>query len=60
MIVVMAIIGYIICQQSKTKTREQVVKEEDNPVYQQYQFVGENYERQYSTHEVVDCNDYYA
>ena len=59
MIVVMAIIAYISCQQSKTKreTREQVVKEEDNPVYQQYQ---ETYERQYSTHEVVDNNDYYG
>ena len=61
-IVVMAIITYFRCKQSKTKreTREQVVKEEDNPVYQQYQFVGENYERQYSTHEAVDYNDYYG
>ena len=33
---------------------------DENPVYQQYELVGPNYERQYSTHEVVDNNDYYA
>ena len=61
-VMVIAIIACIICKQSKKerKAREEVVKEEDNPVYQQYQFVGENYERQYSTHEVVDYNDYYG
>ena len=37
------------------------VEVDENPVYQQYQLVGddENYERQYSTHEAVDRNDYY-
>ena len=60
-IVVIAIVASIICKQFKKKRgmKEQVVKEEDNPVYQEYQFVGENYERQYSTHEAVDYNDYY-
>ena len=59
---VIAIIACISCKQSKKerKAREEVVKEEDNPVYQQYQFVGETYERQYSTHEAVDYNDYYG
>ena len=32
---------------------------DENPVYQQYELVGPNYERQYSTHEVVDSNTYY-
>ena len=61
-VMVIAIIAFISCKQSKKerKAREEVVKEEDNPVYQQYQFVGENYERQYSTHEAVDYNDYYG
>ena len=44
-------------QKEQKEKREEVVDE--NPVYQQYELVGENYERQYSTHEVVDCNDYY-
>ena len=61
-VMVIAIIACISCKQFKKerKAREEVVKEEDNPVYQQYQFVGETYERQYSTHEVVDNNDYYG
>ena len=61
-VMVIAIIVCISCKQFKKerKAREEVVKEEDNPVYQQYQFVGETYERQYSTHEVVDNNDYYG
>ena len=61
-VMVIVIIVCISCKQSKKerKAREEVVKEEDNPVYQQYQFVGENYERQYSTHEALDHNDYYG
>ena len=45
-------------QKEQKEKREEVVDE--NPVYQQYELVGENYKRQYSTHEVVDCNDYYG
>ena len=41
--------------------KKENVEVDENPVYQQYQLVGdgENYERQYSTHEAVDRNDYY-
>ena len=41
--------------------KEENIEVDENPVYQQYQLVGdgENYERQYSTHEAVDRNDYF-
>ena len=61
LIAAVAIITYKRSQKKKMEKegrREEVVDE--NPVYQQYQLVGEKYERQCSTHEVVDCNDYYA
>ena len=48
-------------KKSEVKTEENLEVDE-NPVYQQYQFVGEDYEsleRQYSTHEAVDRNIYY-
>ena len=53
----------ILCKCSKNKRKAHVGENmamDENPVYQQYEIVGPNYERQYSTHEVVDNNDYYA
>ena len=57
LITVVAFITYKRKKKEKEERRDEVV--DLNPVYQQYELVGENYERQYSTHEVVDCNDYY-
>ena len=54
-----SVVAYIAC---RGKNKEEEVDEEkidENPVYQQYELVGPNYERQYSTHEVVDSNTYY-
>ena len=50
----------VICKRSKKKKMvEENMAVDENPVYQQYELVGPNYERQYSTHEVVDSNNYY-
>jgi len=65
--VVVLIIIIICCVCKRCKKKKETKKEEnlevdENPVYQQYQFVGEDYEsleRQYSTHEAVDRNIYY-
>ena len=46
----------------KKETKEENLEVDENPVYQQYQFVGEDYEsleRQYSAHEAVERNIYY-
>ena len=56
------LVACLLCRLSKKKKEAKVeenLEVDDNPVYQQYQLVGEDYERQYSVHEVVDRNDYY-
>ena len=53
-------VGCIVNKKSKeNKQQEENVEVDDNPVYQQYELVGPNYERHYSTNEVVDNNVYY-
>ena len=61
LLLIVIICIYINCKKKKEnrKTVEDMAVDE-NPVYQQYELVGPNYERQYSTHEVVDNNDYYG
>ena len=56
---IVAICIFYMKKKEKKNTDEDMAVDE-NPVYQQYELVGPNYERQYSTHEVVDNNDYYA
>jgi len=59
-IVVAITVACILKKRSKeNKQQEENVELDENPVYQQYELVGPNYERQYSTHEVVDANTYY-
>ena len=58
------IVACFACRRLNRKNevkKEEKIEVDENPVYQQYQLVGdgENYERQYSTHEAVDRNDYY-
>ena len=58
-LVVVVFIILIGCQACKrTKSREEDMDADENPVYGIYQ-LGEAYERQYSTNEVVDNNLYY-
>ena len=60
--VLVTVIVCCVCKMSKKKKSEENLEVDENPVYQQYQFVGEDYEsleRQYSTHEAVDRNIYY-
>ena len=56
------IIAVIICVIRKQRKRPEEKQEEmdanENPVYGVYQLT-ETYERQYSTNEAVDNNDYY-
>ena len=61
-LLIVTICMYITCKKKKEKkkTVEDMTAVDENPVYQQYELVGPNYERQYSTHEVVDNNDYYG
>ena len=63
MILLLIVIICIYITYKKKKENKKTVEDmavDENPVYQQYELVGPNYERQYSTHEVVDNNDYYA
>ena len=43
----------------KNKEEEKITEADENPVYRIYQ-LGEGYERQYSTNEVLDDNTYYG
>ena len=64
LLLVVALVTLVVCvvckraKKKKTQVEENMAVDE-NPVYQQYELVGPNYERQYSTHEVVDSNTYY-
>ena len=60
--VLVTLVICVVCKRSKKKKKTQVEENmavDENPVYQQYELVGPNYERQYSTHEGVDSNRYY-
>ena len=59
LVVVGSVVAYIACRGKKKEEEVDEEKIDENPVYQQYELVGPNYERQYSTHEVVDSNTYY-
>ena len=61
-IVLVTVVVCITCKRSKKKKEEEeeVIEVDDNPVYQTYELIGENYERQYSINEVLDHNVYYA
>ena len=51
----------ILCKRFKKKKKKtETMTVDENPVYQQYELVGPNYERQYSTNEVCDSNTYYV
>ena len=49
--------GFII--RKRLEKKQEVMNADENPVYGVYQ-LSETYERQYSTNEAVDKNDYYA
>ena len=60
LISIIAIIGCVIRKQRKRPEKKQEeMNADENPVYGVYQ-LSETYERQYSTNEAVDNNDYYA
>ena len=60
MLLIVIICIYIACKKKENRKTNEDMAVDENPVYQQYELVGPNYERQYSTHEVVDNNDYYG
>ena len=56
---IIVVIGCLISKERKRyEKRQELMKAEENPVYGVYQLT-ETYERQYSTNEAVDNNDYY-
>lgn len=61
---VLIVVGCVACKCSKKeknkKKKEENMEVDNNPVYQIYELVGENYERKYSTDEIVDHNPDYA
>ena len=62
-VLLVCIIAVIVCVMRKKRKRPEKIEEEmnadENPVYGVYQ-LSETYERQYSTNEAVDTNDYYG
>ena len=62
-IVLVTVVVCVACKRSKKKKEEEEEEKnmevEENPVYQIYE-LEENYERKYSTNEVVDHNPDYA
>ena len=59
LISIIAIIGCVIRKQRKgPEKKQEEMNADENPVYGVYQ-LSETYERQYSTNEAVDTNDYY-
>ena len=57
LVIIIVAIGCVIRQRPEKK--QETMKADENPVYGVYQ-LSETYERQYSTNEAVDNNDYYA
>ena len=56
---IIVVISCVICKQRKRpEEKQEEVDADENPVYGVYQFT-ETYERQYSTNEAIDNNDYY-
>ena len=56
---IIAVISCVLCKQRKRpEEKQEEVDADENPVYGVYQYT-ETYERQYSTDEIVDNNDYY-
>ena len=59
LVIIIVAIGCVICKRRKRPEKKQeVMNADENPVYGVYQ-LSETYERQYSTDEAVDTNDYY-
>ena len=59
LVIIIAVIGCLIRKQRKRpEKKEEGMNADENPVYGVYQ-LSETYERQYSTNEAVDTNDYY-
>ena len=59
LVIIIAVIGCVIRKQRKRPEKKQEeMNADENPVYGVYQ-LSETYERQYSTNEAVDANDYY-
>ena len=60
LVIIIVAIGCAICKQRKRPEKKQeVMNADENPGYGVYH-LSETYERQYSTNEAVDNNDYYA
>ena len=59
-LVIVSILVVVGCVTRKCPAKKQEeIDADENPVYGVYQ-LSETYERQYSTNEAVDSNDYYA
>ena len=57
--IILVVIGCLMRKQRiRHEKRQEQMKADENPVYGVYQ-LSETYERQYSTNEAVDNNDYY-
>ena len=60
LVIIIVAIGCVIRKQRKRPEKKQEeMNADENPVYGVYQ-LSETYERQYSTSEAVDNNDYYG
>ena len=57
-IVILVTIVCAACKCSKKNTKEEEMEVDENRVYGIYE-LDEKFERQYSTHEIVDQNNYY-
>ena len=59
LVIIIVAIGCVLRKQCKRPEKKQEeMNADENPVYGVYQ-LSETYERQYSTNEAVDNNDYY-
>ena len=56
LVCIIAVISCVI--RKRPEKKEEEMNADENPVYGVYQ-LSETYERQYSTNEAVDTNDYY-
>ena len=60
LVIIIVAIGCVLHKQRKRPEKKQEeMNADENPVYGVYQ-LSETYERQYSTNEAVDNNDYYG
>ena len=57
LVCIIAVISCVI--RKRPEKKEEEMNADENPVYGVYQ-LSETYERQYSTNEAVDANDYYG